>query len=66
MTADLHISPEAVALLVEQYGSIAHLAEAIGVTPLQLRAWCNGTERVPLEQYREMIDIVAAARGPLP
>jgi len=31
VTPDLKPTPEAVQLLAEQYGSVAHLAEAIGV-----------------------------------
>ena len=62
MISDVNVNADAVSLLVEQYGSIAHLAEAVGVTRLQLMAWCEGTEKCPLEKYREMVDAVAAAR----
>lgn len=62
MTADLNLTAEAVRLLVQQYGSVAHLAEAVGVTQMQLYAWYDGTEAVPLDKYREMVDAVAAAR----
>lgn len=62
MTPDLKPTAEAVRLLIEQYGSVAHLAQAIGVTQMQLYAWYDGTEEVPLEKYREMVDAVTAAR----
>jgi hypothetical protein len=62
MTSDIKLTAEAVRLLAEQFGSQAHLAEAIGVTRMQLSAWCDGTEPVPLDRYRQMVDAVAAAR----
>jgi len=62
MTADLNLTAEAVRLLVEQFGSVSHLAEAIGVTPQQLYAWYDGRETVPLDKFRQMVDVVAAAR----
>jgi DNA-binding transcriptional regulator YdaS (Cro superfamily) len=61
MTSDVKLTAEAVRLLVEQFGSQAHLAQAIGVTRTQLAAWCEGTEPVPLDRYRQMVDAVAAA-----
>lgn len=62
MTSD-KVTAEAVRLLVEQFGSVSHLAEAIGVTPGELYAWYDGTEAVPLDRFRQMVDVVAAARG---
>lgn len=62
MTADLKLTAEAVRLLVEQYGSVAHLAEAVGVTQMQLYAWYDGTEAVPLDKYRQMVDAVTTVR----
>lgn len=63
VTADLKLTAEAVRLLVEQFGSVSHLAEAIGVTPAQLYAWYDGAEAVPLDKFRLMVDAVAAMRG---
>lgn len=59
MSPDLKATPEAVRLLVEEYGSVAHLARTMDVTATQLKAWLEGTEAIPLERYRQMMDVVA-------
>jgi hypothetical protein len=62
MPPDLRPTAEAVRVCVERYGSIAHLADAIGVTQAQLQAWLAGTDPVPLESYIKMLDVLATKR----
>ena len=45
-------------LAIEQYGSEAHLAEAIGVTREQLLRWKNEEEDVPPDIYQAIADLL--------
>lgn len=45
-------------LAIEQYGSEAHLAEAIGVTREQLLLWKSGEEEAPPEICQAIADVL--------
>jgi len=62
MTSDLKASAEAIQRAIEEFGSLAHLAEALGVDTAQLRRWKDGEELVPVAVYGRMIDLVAGRR----
>jgi hypothetical protein len=62
MTRDLVPTTYAIRRAIEEYGSLAHLAEALNVSAQQLRAWRDGTEPMPLDLYHAMIDVVAARK----
>lgn len=51
-------------LAIEQYGSEAHLAIALGVTREQLLRWKNEEEEVPPDIYQAIADLLkSASRG---
>jgi DNA-binding transcriptional regulator YiaG len=43
---------------VDDFGSEAHFARALGTTREQLRAWMSGAEEAPLEIYQAIADLV--------
>lgn len=43
---------------IEQYGSEAHLAEALGVTREQLLAWKRGEAEAPPELLQALADLL--------
>ncbi len=62
MTNDLKAGAEAVRRAIEEFGSVAHLADALGVEVAQLRRWQDGEELVPLDVYGRMIELVVGRR----
>jgi len=48
---------------VEEFGSIYHLAIAIGVSPEDLQSWLSGTAEMPLEKYELMLALVASQKA---
>jgi hypothetical protein len=62
MTSDLKTSAEAVQRAIEEFGSVAHLAEALGVDVAQLGRWRDGAEPMPLGVYGRMIELVLGQR----
>ena len=51
-------------LAIEQYGSEAHLAIALGVTREQLLRWKNEEEEVPPDIYQAIADLLkSGGRG---
>ena len=63
MTNDLTPSAASVRRLIEEFGSVAHLAKEIGVTTEELRAWAAGKQAVPQDKYLQMLEAVLARRG---
>ena len=62
MTRDLVPTTHAIRRAIEEFGSLVHLAEALKVSPQELRAWRDGTQPMPLDVYEAMIGLVAARR----
>ena len=62
MTRDLKATIAGIRRAVEEFGSIAHLAEAMNVSQQQLQKWLDGDDEMPLEQYRRMIELIAARK----
>ena len=62
MTRDLIPTTHAIRRAIEEFGSLVHLADALKVSPAQLRAWRDGTQPMPIEVYETMIGLVAARR----
>ncbi len=58
MNRDLIPSPEEIYKAIEEYGSRAHLARALGVPVDRLRAWQLGEDVMPLHLYRALVDLV--------
>jgi hypothetical protein len=54
-------SPDAIAHAIYTYGSLAHLARAIGVSQQQLTAWRDGKEKMPTELFLKMHEVVTEA-----
>jgi hypothetical protein len=63
MTRDLKATPAAIARLIEEFGSLTHLAIAIDVSPEELQAWLYGGRDVPEAKYIEMLEAVVALRA---
>ena len=59
MTRDFKVTAAAVQLVVEQFGSVTHLAWALGVSKADLDAWRSGTAEVPPDVYEKMVELVA-------
>ena len=51
-------SAEVVKLAIEQFGSEAHFAEALGVTREQLARWKRGSEEPSPEVLQAIADLV--------
>lgn len=52
-------SAEFIRLAIEQYGSEAHLARALGITREALHAWSLGEGTAPLAVYQAIADFLA-------
>ena len=59
MVRDLQPTLEGIRRAVEEYGSLAHLADATGVSAADLLAWYRGETKMPLETYQRMLTIVS-------
>jgi DNA-binding transcriptional regulator YdaS (Cro superfamily) len=59
-------SRETLQRLVEEFGSVAHLARELGVSQADLLAWVRGDAPVPAEIYPQVLDLVASRRGKKP
>jgi hypothetical protein len=62
MTRDLKPTAHDLKRLVEQYGSISHLARAIGVTRREMNEWLSGTKEIPIEYYDAFLALVTKLR----
>ena len=58
MTRDLAPSRRDLWRLVEQYGSIQHLAQALGVSRDVMDEWLSGRKEIPLEYYDALLALV--------
>ena len=56
-------SAEVVKLAIEQFGSEAHFAEALGVTREQLARWKRGSEEPSPETLQAIADLVRRNRS---
>ena len=55
---DISPTPEVIERLIEQYGSLAHLADQLGVDIEQLKKWRDGAEKIPLSTFARLVEIV--------
>jgi CheY-like chemotaxis protein len=62
ISRDLKATTEGIDRAISEFGSLAHLARALGVVPDQLRAWRSGSEQMPLELYEAMLALAAERR----
>jgi len=62
VTRDIKPTRDAIRLAVEEFGSIAHLARAIGVSRDEVLSWLAGACEMPLAKYEEMLETVASQR----
>jgi predicted transcriptional regulator len=62
MTRDLSSTVAAIRRAIEEFGSLTHLAKALGVSREQLEAWRRGTAEMPVDKYEEMLEIVASRK----
>jgi hypothetical protein len=58
MTRDLTPTRADLWRLVEQYGSIQHLASAAGVTRDEMDEWLSGRKEIPIEYYDALLSLV--------
>ena len=58
MTRDLEPTAHDLRRLVEHYGSISHLARAIGVTRHEMEEWLSGRREIPIEYYDACLALV--------
>lgn len=59
MNRDIRVNAEAIRRAVEEYGSLAHLAQALGVSVKKLQEWRDGEKPMPLKHYRKILDLLA-------
>jgi DNA-binding transcriptional regulator YiaG len=59
MNRDIRVNAEAIRRAVEEYGSMAHLARALGVPLKKLQEWRNDEKPMPLKYYRKILDLLA-------
>jgi len=59
MTRDLEPTRHDLQRLVEHFGSVAHLAVKLGVTPTEMNAWLRGEQKIPLEHFDTLLALVA-------
>jgi DNA-binding transcriptional regulator YiaG len=57
-------SADFIRMAIEQYGSEAHLARALGVSRDEVHAWARGEARPPLALYQAIADLIEAQRKP--
>jgi hypothetical protein len=62
VTRDFGPTRDDVRQAIYTFGSVAHLAEALGVTPAQLEAWRDGKGEMPYELHLRMIEVVASKK----
>ena len=63
MIRDLKPTREAIRRAVEEFGSISHLATAIGVSRDEFLSWLAGSSEMPLEKYELMLGVVASQKA---
>jgi len=63
MTRDLKGDAAAVCLAIEQFGSVAHLARALGVSQEELEAWRSGIAEMPPGTYHRLLELIAGSAG---
>jgi hypothetical protein len=56
---DLKPTVEGIRRAASEFGSIAHLAWAMGVPQTDFSAWYKGEKEMPVEKYEQMLLIVA-------
>ena len=59
MNRDIRVTAEAIRRAIEEYGSLAHLAMALGIPSKELQQWRDGERPVPLKYYRRILDLLA-------
>jgi len=62
ISRDIKATVEGIERAIEEYGSIAHLATALGVDLEQLRRWRAGDEVMPVKTYEKLIAVVARSK----
>jgi plasmid maintenance system antidote protein VapI len=62
MTRDLKPTAQDLWRLVEHYGSISHLARAIGVTRHEMEEWLDAKRDIPIEYYDALLALVTKLR----
>ena len=63
MTRDIKPTREDIWRAVEQFGSISHLALAMGVSRDDFLSWLHGRSEMPLEKYELMLGVVASQKA---
>jgi len=58
MTRDLKPTVHELRRLVEIYGSLVHLAHAVGVAADEMRTWLRGEKEIPPDYYEAILDLV--------
>jgi len=58
MTRDLAPTVHDLRRLIEIYGSIVHLARAVGVAPDEMRTWLRGEKEIPRDYYEAILELV--------
>lgn len=58
MTRDLKPTVDDLRRLVEIYGSLAHLAHAVGVAADEMRTWLRGDKEIPSDYYEAILALV--------
>ena len=59
MGKDLKPTVDGIRRATSEFGSIAHLAWAMGVSQSDFNAWYGGEKEMPVEKYEQMLQIVA-------
>lgn len=59
MVRDVKPTREAIQRSVYEFGSLAHLAQALGVTQAELTRWIDEPEEMPLDKFQAMIELGA-------
>ena len=63
MVRDVKPAREAIQRAVYEFGSIAHLARALGVTEAELSRWMEEPDEMPLAKFLAMIEVAAGRAG---
>jgi hypothetical protein len=63
LTRDLKPTREAIWRAVEEFGSIWHLAVAMGVSRDEFLSWLSGKSEMPLEKYELMLEVLASKKA---
>jgi DNA-binding transcriptional regulator YiaG len=64
MTRDLTPTVAAIRRAIEEFGSLAHLADALGVSREEMEDWRWGRAEMPAEKYQQMLELVAGRKRP--